>query len=321
MTEALTAPRVEALAKRASYAAQAWSSETLRVYRQRFAAFRTWCEDRGVSALPASPETVADYMIALGQAGRARSTLRQVLAAVGHVHREADYPSPVHDRRVRSVLAGVLRAHGRPERPSDPLLPEDLAALVAQVQGGLTGVRDRALLLVGFAGGFRREELVALRVEHVIFGDEDMLVQLARSKTDREGAGHTRRICVGTHAHLCPVQALRAWLEQTRLQQGPIFRRLHRRGQVLDAGLDATHVYRLVTRCVERAREVDPARFAGRRITPHSLRAGLCTTAALAGKLESEIREHVGHRSPQTTARYIRSARLRKSQVTEGIGL
>jgi integrase len=306
---------------RARYAALSRSEATQLAYHRAWSAFLRWCSSTGTAALPADPRAVADFVIHLGQLGRARSTIRQALAAIRYEHNLAGLPNPALDPRVREVLAGVLREHGRPERPADPLMPADLRALVAQIRPGIVGCRDLALLTLGLAGGFRRSELRALTLEDLRRERDAVTVLVRRSKTDAKGEGHTRRICRGDHAELCPVRALEAWLSASGISSAWIFRPLDRWGRVQDRPLSARAIHKIVAGLVEAVRKVDPGALAGHHYSPHSLRSGLITAAVVAGKPEYEVRDHVGHRSAQTTARYVRAAKVRTSTVTQGIGL
>jgi integrase len=161
---------------------------------------------------------------------------------------------------------------------------------------GLIGCRDRALVLLGFAGAFRRSELVALEVADCVFGREGLTVLLRRSKTDQDGQGRKVGIPYGSNPETCPMRVLQRWLEQSGVTTGPVFRSLNRHGQVQPAGLSGIDVARVVKKLAERA-GLDPAKFAG-----HSLRAGHATAAAIAGASERSIMNQTGHRSANGSA-------------------
>jgi site-specific recombinase XerD len=178
------------------------------------------------------------------------------------------------------------------------------------------GLRDRALLVLGFAGGFRRSELVALDVADVVDRAEGLVVTLKRSNTDQEGAGREVGIPYGSHPETCPVRALRAWLAAAGIDDGALFRPVTRAGVVGAERLSAKAVALRVKVAVERAGVGDPSRYAG-----HSLRAGLVTAAAEAGVQERVIAEQTGHRSMAVLRRYIRSANMFQQNAAAEVGL
>jgi integrase len=186
--------------------------------------------------------------------------------------------------------------------------------MVAALPPGVIGIRDKALLLVGFAGALRRSELVALTVADLDFTPEGLVVALRRSKTDQEGKGRKIGIPPG-RARTCPVRALQDWLEAAGIGEGAVFRGVNRHGQVADKPLTGRSVARIIQRAAERA-GLDSTRFAG-----HSLRAGLVTTAAKAGKPTHSIMAQTGHKSVGMVQKYIREAKLFEENAAAGIGL
>jgi len=318
-TTALSAERRQEL--RTRYAALSRSEATQLAYARAWGSFLRWCTETGASALPADPRAVADFVIELGRRGRARSTIRQALAAIRYEHNLAGKPNPALDPRVREVLAGVLREHGRPEQPADPLMPTELRSVIARLRPGVAGARDLALLTVGLAGGFRRSELRALLLEDVRRERDAFTVLVRRSKTDAKGEGHVRRICRGEYPELCPVRALEDWIAAANITGGWVFRPVDKHGRVADKPLSARGIHQIVASCIAAVRADDPSLLAGHHYSPHSLRSGLITAAVIAGKAEYEVRDHVGHRSAQTTSRYVRASKVRTSTVTKGIGL
>jgi len=157
-----------------SYAAQAKSGATWRAYRCAWGAFQTWCDERGLPSLPADPGTVALYLSALADAGRRLATIQKALAALVEAQRAAGFASPREDARVREVLKGIRRRLGVAPKQKAPVLPGELRAMVASRADTLQGLRDRALLLLGFAGAFRRSELVALDVADTAWGEDGL---------------------------------------------------------------------------------------------------------------------------------------------------
>ena len=283
--------------------AQACKAEnTLRAYRAAWREFAQFCEGRGATALPASPASVVAFLTWL--AGHVRPATMQVkLAAVSFAHRLAHQGDPTDDENVRMVMAGIRRKLGSAPEKKAPATFGDVALMVAALPDDLGGKRDRALLLVGFAGAFRRSELVGLDVGDVRFNRATMTVTVRRSKTDQEGAGMRKVIpCLG--GRLDPVAALREWLEAAGINSGPLFRAVSRWGMVGRRRLDGRTVARVVKDAAEAA-GLEPRQFAG-----HSLRSGFITSAALAGAAEWQIQEVSGHRSERVLRGYIRDAGL-----------
>lgn len=298
-----TAATVAPLIKSAqSYVAAAKSARTRAAYRSNWQAFDGWCARHGLNSLPAAPETVALYLAARADEGRKVATIQLALAAIAEAHRAAGQPSPRESAVVRGCMSGIRRTLGVAQTQKAPLLAEDLRAIAPRLPGTAKGVRDRALLLLGFAGAFRRSELVGLDVEHLEWTGDELIVRLARSKTDQEGSGRAIGIPKGSDPSTCPVRALQAWLRFTGAAAGPIFVGVTRAGRTTGHRLDGHDVATIVKAAVTRI-GLDPDRYSG-----HSLRAGLATTAAKAGKSERAIMAQTGHRSVAMLRRYIRDA-------------
>ncbi len=295
------------------FASAARAKRTVKAYRADWEAFAEWCEANGLPALPAAPATVALYLAARATQGRKVATITRELAAISQAHKAAGLPSPRTDAAVREVLAGIRRTLGVAQTRKAPLLPGLLRDIFAALPTGLLGNRDRALLALGFAGGFRRSELAALDVADLNFTAEGLEVILRRSKTDQEGAGRKIGIPVGTHPEGCPVRALRAWLDAAAITEGPLFRAVTRHGRVGGARLNERSIAKIVKRNVKRA-GLDPTTFSG-----HSLRAGLVTAAAKARKTVESIMRQTGHRSVAMVHRYIRDAALFDDNAARGL--
>lgn len=305
---------------------------TWEAYLRHLRALQAWLRERGeVLKLPMDARLLMRWLSSLADRGRAASTIRVAAAAVAALHTTQGHESPTREPYVRAFLAGTtreLRAN-RTVVQADPILPDDLRAMVAHVLEGpesyhrepLVLTRDLALVLVGFAGGFRRSEVARLRVEDLRFeGRDAVVVRLPWLKARYTDEPHERRICAAKHLELCPVSALLTWLAGAHLTEGPVFRGFYkaREGYLLtESGITG----RVVDHAVRKFSAHLLEQVAGRRPrwSAHSLRAGLATAASLAGSSEREIAEHLGHRSPVTTARYVRTARVRRSELTRGL--
>lgn len=278
------------------YVAAASSENTRRAYRHDLRAFLAWG-----GSLPSVPETVAAYLVAHAPE-LSPVTLSRRLVSIGRAHTILGYANPCQSDLVRTTLRGIWRVHGRPQRQVHPALREDLLAMLAHMKG-TRGIRDRALILVGFAGAFRRSELVSLQYNDVAFVKEGLTVLLRRSKTDQLGEG--RKVAIPfARSHACPVKALIAWLDQAGINSGPLFRFVNKGGGVGTHALSAQTVAALVKEYAQKA-GLDAANYSG-----HSLRAGLITSAAKAGVSSWKIREQTGHRSEAMLHRYIRDAHI-----------
>lgn len=278
----------------ARYAADARSSNTQRAYEQQFRYFSDWCRQNGQQSLPAAPETVALYLAARAQAGIKVASLSLALAAISQMHELLGQPSPRGSSIVREVFKGVRRTHGTVQTQKPPVLVDDLRSMLAGASA-----RDRALVLLGWAGAFRRSELVGLQVGDVSFLTQGMVVTLRRSKTDQNGLGRQVAISHAKDPELCPVSAVRAWLSQLDVTacHSPLFRSVDRHGNIGGA-LDGKDVARLLKR------------LGGSQFSGHSLRAGLVTSAARAGVSARSIAGTTGHKSTAMVAKYIRAAEM-----------
>jgi len=306
----------EVVERAKEYARQAKAENTLRAYRSDWTHFEEWCSRQGLAPLPAAPATVALYITALAEAGRAVSTIRRRLASISAAHQAAGHQSPTQDMQVKTIWAGIRRAKGTAQRQVAPVVTEHLRAIVGALQlDTLAGLRDRALLLVGFIGAFRRSELVGLNVEDLTPTAEGFVVTLRRSKTDQEGEGETKAIPYGANAETCPARALRAWLDAAGITSGPVFRAVNRHGQVSARRLSDRAVALIVKRSVE-AVGLDASRFSG-----HSLRAGFATAAARAGASERDIARVTHHKSDRVLRRYIRDAQVFDNAALSAVGL
>jgi len=236
------------------------------------------------------------------------ATLGRRLVAIRRAHTLEGRQDPTSSPLVRQTFRGLRRAYGRPQRRVEALTAEQLAAIVSLLGQSVRDVRDRALLLVGFAGAFRRSELVAIDAGAIQWTSQGVLISLYRSKTDQEGRGRKVGIPYAP-APICPVAALRCWLDACGVADGPVFRPLTKAGQVLTGPLSGDAVAAIVKQRV-RAVGLDPAIYSG-----HSLRVGFATSAAVAGVPMWRIKAQTGHASDAVLSRYIRLAHAVSSHL------
>lgn len=296
------------------YLAASRAENTTRAYRTGWAQFDEWCGRHERTSLPAEPETVALYVADLA-ARRKPATIDARLAAISAAHRAAGHESPTKAEAVRLVRRGARRKVGTAQRRVRPVRVEELRAMVAHCGDHPAGYRDRALLLVGFAGALRRSELVALEVDDVTESADGLTLRLRRSKTDQEGAGRLVGVPYGSNPATCPVRAWRRWREVSGIATGPAFRPVDRKGRVGANRLGDGSVAAIVKRHAAAA-GIDPESVAG-----HSLRAGLATAAAEAGVPERIIAATTGHKGTAMLRRYIREGSLFRENAAGAVGL
>ena len=289
----------------ASYAAAAQSNATTRSYDADIRHFK-----QHGGSIPATPTMVAEYLANFAGV-LAVSTLQHRLIAIHRAHMDVGLVSPIMDNLVKRTMQGIRRTVGTKQRQVSPLLKDDLLEIMVHVerQGPMKAARDKALLLVGFSGAFRRSELVALRYEDITSFEGGLELLIRKSKTDQEGAGRT---VVIPHArgNRCPVKALTNWLSMAGIVSGPLFRAINRHDQVVgDKALTPQSVALIVKSSVK----LMAGDEAAKNVAGHSLRAGYCTEAATVGLQPYQIREQTGHKSDVTLARYIRPVAKRKT--------
>ena len=301
MTHSLTLPTSRAQ----RYLAGSKAANTVRAYRAAWGAFQRYCQRHGLSPLPATAETLVAYIAEMAKHYRV-STIDSHLAAIYKAHKLAEHESPTKSQLVEMTMEGVRREHGtRPTRKSPvtrPILRRLISTLPANT---LAGLRDRALLLIGFAGAFRRSELVAIKIQHCEFSEGGVKILLPRSKTDQHGHGEYKHIPYTTRGGpLCAATALRSWLSAANLTSGPVFRRVWctKNGieKVGRAALNDKHVARLVKNCVTAA-GLRADEFAG-----HSLRSGFVTQGFADGVPLPHIQKVTGHKSERVLMTYER---------------
>jgi len=301
----LPAHVVELAHQARDYADAGMADNTRRAYAADWRDFEGWCAEAGVCSLPASPEAVALYLTARASTVTV-ATLGRRLAAIRTAHKQADAPVPASGA-LTQVWAGIRRQHGRPAAPKRAMMLDDVRRAVQAMPNTLTGKRDRALLLVGFAGGLRRSELAAIELEgpdagpvRLRFVGGGMEIHLHRSKADQEGRGAVVAIPHGSRLDTCPVQAVKVWLAEAGIKAGPVFRGVDRWSKVGDKAI-TPHAVALVVKAAAERIGLDADAFAG-----HSLRSGLATSAAAADTPAHLIMEHMRHARFETTKRYIR---------------
>jgi integrase len=281
------------------------SDATRRAYAADLADFRVWG-----GTLPATDGMIAHYLAAQAKVAKA-ATISRRLAALSKAHAALGGQNPVRSELVRATMRGIRRTLGTAPREAKPLLKEDLLEILDGTGSCLKDVRDRALLLIGFAGAFRRSELIGLNVDDVEHVRQGIIITVRKSKTDQESRGRTIGVPFG-RGRWCPVKALEEWMSQLPGRAGCIFRRIDKHG--IMGGRMSGEAVSIVVKKHTASIGYDADLFSG-----HSLRAGFATSAAIAGASSHAIRQQTGHSSDAMLARYIRKADIFQNNAVTAV--
>lgn len=284
-----------------AFAEHATAPNTSKAYASDWSDFLTWCAKHRVEPLPAHPAVVATYATALTDRGLKASTIRRRGAAIARKHRDTRHPNPFWDPDLTRVMEGIARDLQIEPDKKLPLLRDQVRDMVAPIDiSTLAGLRDRALLLLGFALGLRRSELVALQVTDFKRDVDGARVKLKSSKGDQKGEGHTFLLPYASNGNPCAVRAVRGWIDAAGLIDGTIARRLLRNGQ--PGGPLSPQSIALIIKKRAAAAGLDAAAFAG-----HSLRAGYATQASRDGHRAEQIADVTRHKDRRTLDGYVRA--------------
>jgi len=316
-----------------TYARAAQAPNTTRAYASDWRQFGSWLRRNGFDELPPDPETVGLYLAAGAEAGVSVATLERRLSGICWRYRQLGQPLDVRDRHIATVLAGIRRRHARPPVQKSAIFADELLAMLATLEMDLRGLRDRAILALGFAGGLRRSEIVGLDcgpgqsedgagwIEIFPSGeasdnDSGVLLQISGKTGWREV-----EIGRGSRPDTCPVVLLETWMRLGRISHGPLFRPIARKnGGVSSDRLSDKHVARLVQRCALAAGIRGDLSEGERKkaFGGHSLRAGLASSAQIE---EAHVQKHLGHASAEMTRRYQRKRDRFRVNLTKAAGL
>jgi site-specific recombinase XerD len=296
------------------YAEASRAPNTWRAYQSDLRHFAAWCAERSLEPLPAAGVMVATYLA--DYAGTlSTATLQRRLYALSALHRAGGFDSPADAPEVQAVWNGIKRTHRMAPTQKAPTLTKVIAAMVADLGDRRIDVRDRALLLMGYAGAFRRSELVAFNVEDITDTDEGLRLAVRRSKADQEGEGDAVGLPYGSNPATCPVRAWRAWLEVSAITEGAAFRAITRHDKLSTRRLTAEAVAAVVKRRAKAA-GFDEDAFAA-----HSLRAGFATEAFGQGVPEFSVMRHGRWKSSASMRGYIREGSLWRDNAAAKLGL
>jgi site-specific recombinase XerD len=307
----LAAQLEDELALALQFARAEKSVATRRAYRSDFELFRKWCAARKLNALPATPFTLATFLASEARRGIKPSSLERRVAGITYAHLLADHRPPGQSEAVKATMRGIRRAIGSASNRKEPIPADRIRAMVRMVSDDLIGLRDRALLLLGFAGAFRRSELVNLDVTDIKEMPGGLQVRIRGSKTDQERHGQTIAIAPGKTA--CPIKALKTWLAAAGITSGPIFRRIFKGNRVSSNRLSDRSVAEIVKAYAGRI-GLDPS-----SVSAHSLRAGFLTSAAQRGASVFKLMDVSRHRSIDTLSVYVRDVELFTNHAGTGL--
>lgn len=288
------------------------SQNTISGYRYDWAMFNKWCSSMQRRALPATTETVSLYLTWLLEQGKKITTARRRNCAIAHEHRARGLLNPI-TTDIQELLSGAQRLRQEKPRQMKPLSLEQLRRISNALleEGTAAALRNRALMVFGFATALRRSSLAELQIGDVEFGDHGLVVSVRREKQDQEGRGRLIGVPPGKHPLTCPVRTLQGWLKVRGALPGPLFWRLNPGD--LGKPLNGDAVCRIVKKCVARI-GLDPSNYGG-----HSLRAGFITEAGEAGVGEFVIASQTGHRSMDVLRRYFRRQSLWKANACSAL--
>lgn len=295
------------------------SKNTSKSYKSDLRHFSAWLSDENRPVdLPHRPETIADYISYLDDCDYAVRTIERRIQAISWLHAINDYhPSPTKTDLVRKVFTGSKKRraeNGRQTsvRSKEPATVDIIIDLMSYCGSDINGIRDKALLLIGWAGALRRSELVSLLASDITITAKGADIFIRRSKTDQTGKGQTVSI-TKSQTDNCPIRALMAWLQVSGIRSGYLFRRMYKGGKVSEFGLSDRTVANLVKHYCQLAGYNETA-FSG-----HSLRSGLLTSAAENGSDLIPLAQHARHSDMNQTMHYIRKANRYKNNPTSGL--
>ena len=289
------------------------SANTLRAYKSDFKDFTIFCIKHGLQSLPTNPNTVSIYLTSLSKSEAKMSTLRRRLVSIGVVHKlKGHYLDTKHPIIIENLL-GIKRIKGSIQIGKKPILINHLNKLIKVINNNIypeiKKLRDKAIILIGFSGGFRRSEITSLDYEDIEFVEEGLKILVRRSKTDQFGEGHLKGIPYFVNSPLCPVKSLNEWINISKINSGPIFRKFNKGFGLSTMRLSDQSVALLIKNYLNLA-GIDSKNYSG-----HSLRSGFATATAEAGADERSIMAMTGHKNSQMVRRYIKEANLFKNNA------
>mgnify|MGYP001371389553 FL=1 len=293
------------------------ANNTLRAYNSDFNDFELFCVKNGFKSLPSDPKIVSLYLTHLSTKDLKMSTLKRRLVSIGVVHKlKGHYLDTKHPSIIENIM-GIKRRKGSVQKAKKPILINNLKAIInvidQQNKEEIKKLRDRTIILIGFSGGFRRNEIVSLDYDDLDFVPEGLKINIRRSKTDQFGEGSIKALPYFDNSEYCPVLSIKKWIEKSKISNGPIFRRFLKGSKLSINRLTDQTIALLIKEYLTLA-GIDSKNYSG-----HSLRSGFATSAAESGAEERSIMAMTGHKSTEMVRRYIKEANLFKNNALNKI--
>ena len=293
------------------------ANNTIRAYKSDFNDFGLFCAQNGFKSLPSEPKIISLYLTHLSTKEVKMSTLKRRLVSIGVIHKlQGHYLDTKHPSIIENIM-GIKRRKGSFQKGKKPLLINDLKILINVIDKNhneeIMRVRDRSIILIGFSGGFRRNEIVSLDYDDLDFVSEGLKINLKRSKTDQFGEGSVKGLPYFDNSKYCPVLSLKKWIEISNIKSGPLFRRFSKGSKLTDNRLSDQTVALLIKKYLKLI-GIDSKDYSG-----HSLRSGFATSAAESGAEERSIMAMTGHKSTEMVRRYIKEVNLFKNNALNKI--
>ena len=295
------------------------ANNTVRAYKSDFKDFELFCAQNGFKSLPSGPKIVSLYLTHLSTKEAKISTLKRRLVSIGVIHKlKGHYLDTKHPAIIENIM-GIKRRKGSIQLSKKPILINSLKQIInaidEQDKEKIKKFRDRSIILIGFSGGFRRNEIVSLDYDDLDFVSEGLKINLRKSKTDQFGEGFTKALPYFDNSQYCPVVSLKKWIEISKITSGALFRRFSRGSRLLENRLTDQTVALLIKEYLKLT-GIDSKNYSG-----HSLRSGFATSAAESGVEERSIMAMTGHKSTEMVRRYIKEANLFKNNALNKIKL
>ena len=293
------------------------ANNTIRAYKSDFNDFSLFCIQNGFKSLPSEPKIVSLYLTHLSTKDIKMSTLKRRLVSIGVIHKlKGHYLDTKHPSIIENIM-GIKRRKGSVQKGKKPILINNLKNIINAIdkekKDEIKKIRDRSIILIGFSGGFRRNEIVSLDYDDLDFVPEGLKITLKRSKTDQFGEGTLKGLPYFDSSQYCPVLSLKKWIQTSNIKSGPLFRRFSKGSKLTDYRLTDQTVALLIKKYLDLA-GIDSKNYSG-----HSLRSGFATTAAESGAEERSIMAMTGHKSTEMVRRYIKEANLFKNNALNKI--
>ena len=293
------------------------ANNTVRAYKADFNDFGIFCAKNGFKSLPSEPKIISLYLTHLSTQNVKMSTLKRRLVSIGVIHKlKGHYIDTKHPSIIENIM-GIKRRKGSIQRGKKPILINNLKTIINVIdeynKEEIKRLRDRSIILIGFSGGFRRNEIVSIDYDDLDFVQEGLKMNVRRSKTDQFGEGFVKALPYFDNQLYCPVVSLKDWLNISKIASGPVFRRFNKGSSLSEKRLTDQSVALLIKEYLNLA-GIDSKNYSG-----HSLRSGFATSAAESGAEERNIMAMTGHKSTEMVRRYIKEANLFKNNALNKI--